>query len=73
MSVDRVKWASTRQLAEILNVKKSTIRSWASRGLIPVLRPTATTARYCVDSVMAALQKISDERTGAAGSEEAGA
>ena len=44
------------RLAELLSVSPETIRAWRQRGIIPGIQINATTIRYDVRDVIAALK-----------------
>ncbi len=46
---------TSRELAKHLRVKPETVRDWARRGRIPVLRLSPKVIRYNADAVIAAL------------------
>ena len=50
------------ELAKRLHLKPETIRIWARQGLIPSLRPTPKVLRFDMQSVLAAIRKISKRR-----------
>lgn len=53
------------ELANRLRLKPETIRIWARKGLIPSLHPTPKTLRFDMESVLAAMGKISAGQKGA--------
>ena len=46
---------TTRELAKRLRVSPETVRGWARRGAIPVLRLSPKVIRYELEAVLAAL------------------
>lgn len=50
---------TVRELAKRLQLKPETIRIWARKGLIPSLHPTPKTLRFEMESVLAAIEKVS--------------
>ena len=50
------------ELAEELQVKPETVRSWARQRLIPSLRPTAKVLRFDRRDVMEALRKRASQQ-----------
>ena len=57
---------TARELADQLRLKESTIRKWAKRGLIPVIKPTAKVIRFDGGDVVAALKQRTKELASAA-------
>ena len=53
---------TVKELAERLNLKPETIRTWARQGLIPSLRPTAKTLRFDLEDVIRGMSQISKNR-----------
>lgn len=53
---------TVRELSKRLQLKPETIRIWARKGLIPSLHPTPKTLRFEMDSVLAAMKKITTRK-----------
>jgi excisionase family DNA binding protein len=53
---------TTRQLAERLQVSPETIRDWARKGRIPVIRVNAKIRRYDLAAVLASLREADQQK-----------
>lgn len=50
------------ELASVLDVRPATVRKWARDGLIPSIRLSAKTIRFCYGDVLAALRELATQR-----------
>jgi len=46
---------TTQQVADALNVHRATVRNYAKKGIIPVVKVGPHTSRYILDDVLRAL------------------
>lgn len=60
---------SADELASVLDVRPGTVRKWARDGLIPSIRLSAKTIRFCYADVLAALRELSARQRGGASNE----
>ena len=58
---DEVRYLKLRQAATRCGIQPRTLRQWAAKRIVPVIRPTRRTLLFCVEDVDAALNRF---RTG---------
>lgn len=52
------------ELAHVLEVRPGTIRQWARVGIIPAIKISSKTIRFCYADVLAALRKLAAQLKG---------
>lgn len=53
---------NAEELSHVLDVRPATVRKWAKDGIIPVIRISPKTIRFCYGDVLAALRELTTQR-----------